>query len=131
MDPYLVLGVPRHSTRQEVKRTFRAKVRREHPDRGGEEQTFIRICRAYKQILSDLDGAVGSGTSAPATCPTYVDFLWKVSAGSDAGKTRSRPRESAGSRSNAQPDSGAKIAGLVALMIFLVEILMAVLDGSK
>jgi len=131
MDPYLVLGVPRNCTRQEVQKTFRAKVRREHPDRGGEEQKFIRICLAYKQILSDVDGALGSDTSARAGGPTYVDLLRNLSGRSDAGKTRSGPRQSAGSFSDVQLDSGVKIAGLVALLFFLAEFLMAVLDGSK
>jgi len=131
MDPYLVLGVPRDCTRQEVKRTFHAKVRREHPDRGGEEQKFIWTCKAYKLILSDLDRAQGYEASERAASQTFVDMLQKVSAGSHAGKTRSRPRQSADSGSNVKLDTGAAIAGLVALMIFLAEVLVAALDGSK
>jgi DnaJ domain len=55
MDPYHILGVSRRCTREEVKETFRARVRYAHPDRGGNEETFIRLCAAYKQILKELD----------------------------------------------------------------------------
>ena len=59
MDPYIVLGVSRNCTRRQVQRTFRAKVQRAHPDRGGEERNFIRLCTAYRMILADLDARQG------------------------------------------------------------------------
>ena len=55
MDPYQILGVARGSTREEVKRAFRATVWHAHPDRGGENDSFIRLCTAYNQILNELD----------------------------------------------------------------------------
>jgi len=55
MDPYRILGVSRQCTREEVKETFRARVRHAHPDRGGTEEAFIRLCTAYQQILKELD----------------------------------------------------------------------------
>ncbi len=54
MDLYQTLGVSRSCTREEVKEAFRARAWYAHPDRGGENETFIRICAAYKQILEDL-----------------------------------------------------------------------------
>jgi hypothetical protein len=55
MDPYITLGVPRGCSRQEVKDAFRARAWYVHPDRGGENESFIRLCSAYKQILRELD----------------------------------------------------------------------------
>ena len=53
MDPYVTLGVRRNCTRDQVKAAFRAKVRIAHPDRGGDEQAFIALCAAYKQVLQE------------------------------------------------------------------------------
>jgi hypothetical protein len=54
-DPYQTLGVPWDCTRDEVKEAFRALSWQVHPDRGGDEAAFIRLCEAYKTILADLD----------------------------------------------------------------------------
>jgi hypothetical protein len=69
MDPYHTLGVPRRCTREEVKEAFRARAWRAHPDRGGEESSFIQFCTAYKQILEDLDRNPGSSALKPAWTP--------------------------------------------------------------
>jgi curved DNA-binding protein CbpA len=137
MDPFLVLNLSRDCTRREVKRSFRAKVQLEHPDRGGEEQAFIRICTAYKQVLAELDRAepdrrVDAETYERAANQTLVDILQKVSARSIDMETKSRRGQSAGPRSNSQVDSGAAIAGIVALIIFIAEVLSVVLtDGGS
>jgi hypothetical protein len=54
MDPYRTLGVDRGCTREGVKAAFRDKVRLAHPDRGGDEQTFIQFCAAYKELLMEV-----------------------------------------------------------------------------
>jgi curved DNA-binding protein CbpA len=55
MGPYEILGVPRDCTRAEAKEAFRARVRRAHPDRGGDVPAFIRLRTAYEQILAELE----------------------------------------------------------------------------
>lgn len=55
MDPYQILGVPRDCSRDEAKDAFRAKSWDAHPDHGGDEADFIRLCEAYKAILAELD----------------------------------------------------------------------------
>jgi hypothetical protein len=57
MDPnhYQNLGVPRDCTREELKDAFRARSWIAHPDRGGDPATFVRLCEAYKAILTELD----------------------------------------------------------------------------
>jgi DnaJ domain len=55
MNPYQILGVAKDCTRQEAKEAFRIRAYHAHPDRGGETKTFIRIRRAYEQILAELE----------------------------------------------------------------------------
>jgi len=128
MDPYLVLGVPRNCTHQQVKQTFRARVRREHPDRGGDEQKFIRICTAYKQLLAEPDRAVDLEASEQAANQNLVDLLQSVSARSVAGTSRSRPVRSGDARRKMQADSGAAIGGAIALTILIAEVLVDLLN---
>jgi len=69
MDPYRILGVARGCTREEVKEAFRAKVPSAHPDRGGEDLTFIQLRAAYEQILAELDRRPRPNTNWPARVP--------------------------------------------------------------
>ncbi len=55
MGPHETLGVPRDCTRAEAKEAFRARARSAHPDRGGDIPTFIRLRRAYEEIMAELD----------------------------------------------------------------------------
>jgi curved DNA-binding protein CbpA len=55
MNPYQILGIGKHCTRAEAKEAFRSRAYHAHPDRGGETKTFIRIRRAYEQILAELE----------------------------------------------------------------------------
>ena len=48
VDPYQTLEVERGCSREDVTAAFRAKVWAAHPDRGGDEQSFIELCSAYK-----------------------------------------------------------------------------------
>jgi hypothetical protein len=69
MDPYRTLGVLRGCTRQEAKDAFRARAWRVHPDRGGEEQAFVVLDAAYKQILEELDRNPSKAVGNPALDP--------------------------------------------------------------
>src|SRR4051794_5350161 len=124
MDPYIVLGVPRRCTHRQVKEIFRESVRRDHPGHGGDEQKFIMICAAYKQIIAQLDSAVDSATSEHAAHQNLINLLQRVSARSIAEDDRSRPVQTAGAGRSVRGDSGAMMAGLAALMIFLAEVLV-------
>ena len=95
MDPYEILGVPRGCTREQVKEAFRARVRRAHPDRGGDEAAFIELCAAYRDILAEPEMDAGptgeatarghrTATASPDTRAdreTYVAWLHQVSSG--------------------------------------------------
>lgn len=52
-DPYETLGVSRAATRDEVKRAYRKRAKRAHPDRkGGDHEEMARLNRAYA-LLED------------------------------------------------------------------------------
>ena len=55
MNPYQILGVAIDCTRAEAKEAFRIRAYHAHPDRGGDTKTFIRIRRAYEQVLAELE----------------------------------------------------------------------------
>jgi curved DNA-binding protein CbpA len=63
MNPYQILGIAKDCTREEAKEAFRVRAYHAHPDRGGETKTFIRIRRAYEQILADLERQAEADTS--------------------------------------------------------------------
>jgi hypothetical protein len=69
MDPYLALGIPRGSTREQVKEAFRSRVHRAHPDRGGDGEAFVELCDAYRQILAELERGDGPIAEAPIVSP--------------------------------------------------------------
>uniref|UniRef100_A0A2R5L6L2 Putative dnaj molecular chaperone similarity domain protein n=1 Tax=Ornithodoros turicata TaxID=34597 RepID=A0A2R5L6L2_9ACAR len=54
-DHYTVLGVSHDATNEEIKRSYREKVMRCHPDkRGGSGEEFARLDHAWK-VVSDVD----------------------------------------------------------------------------
>jgi DnaJ domain len=55
MNPYQILGIAKDCTREEAKEAFRSRAYHAHPDRGGDTKRFIRIRKAYEQILADLE----------------------------------------------------------------------------
>jgi DnaJ domain len=69
MDPYHTLGVHRGCTHQEAKDAFRAVAWHVHPDRGGDEQAFIQLHAAYKQILKDLERLRRNCVDKPISTP--------------------------------------------------------------
>jgi DnaJ-class molecular chaperone len=51
-DYYKTLGVPRNASPDEIKKAYRSKAMKHHPDRGGDEKVFKEINEAH-DILSD------------------------------------------------------------------------------
>ena len=104
MDPYVILGTPRGSSRRRVKEAFRALVHRAHPDRGGDPEAFVRLCVAYRDILDELGPDDGPDVERPVIAPAaagaavrpgpgapdaaYLDWLGRIAAES----SRRRPR---------------------------------------
>jgi hypothetical protein len=61
-DPYVVLGLPRSASLDEVKRAYRRLAKQHHPDSGGERTLarFLEIQAAYEQLVHGRPGAPGS-----------------------------------------------------------------------
>lgn len=51
-DLYDVLGVPRTANGEDIKRAYRRKSQKAHPDKGGDTEQFQEVAKAYN-ILSD------------------------------------------------------------------------------
>jgi DnaJ family protein A protein 2 len=51
---YDLLGVSKNATETEIKKAFRKKAMKEHPDRGGDAEKFKKISEAY-ETLADSD----------------------------------------------------------------------------
>lgn len=53
-DLYAVLGVTKGASPEQIKRAYRNKAKKAHPDAGGDKESFDRIAVAYA-VLSDPD----------------------------------------------------------------------------
>lgn len=50
--PYKVLGVPSDASADDIKKAYRKAALKHHPDKGGDEETFKEVSKAY-ETLSD------------------------------------------------------------------------------
>ena len=50
------LGLPEDADGDEVKRAYRERVKETHPDRGGDEDAFMRVQEAYATASEHVDG---------------------------------------------------------------------------
>jgi len=50
MDPFNILGVRPDSTEAEVKKAYKGKAARAHPDRGGSNEDMVMVNAAYEAI---------------------------------------------------------------------------------
>lgn len=46
-DHYATLGVPRDASAEDIKRAYRRKSSKAHPDKGGSQQAMQRVNAAY------------------------------------------------------------------------------------
>ena len=51
---YDILGVSKDASQEEIKKAYRKKAHKHHPDKGGDEEKFKKVNEAY-QVLSDKE----------------------------------------------------------------------------
>ena len=51
---YDLIGVPKTATEAEIKKAYRKKALKEHPDKGGDPEKFKEITAAY-EVISDRE----------------------------------------------------------------------------
>ena len=51
---YDLIGVPQNATQDEIKKAFRKKALKEHPDKGGDPEKFKELTVAY-EVLCDAE----------------------------------------------------------------------------
>lgn len=73
--PYEVLDVPQRASEEDIKKAYRRLALVHHPDKGGTEEAFQEIAKAY-EILSDPAKRRSYDNPAPASDP----FSWFFSA---------------------------------------------------
>lgn len=54
MNPYIELDIPIDATDEEIKIRFRSLAQIHHPDKGGDEQIFVRIKLAYEILIDPI-----------------------------------------------------------------------------
>jgi curved DNA-binding protein CbpA len=69
VDPYAVLGVPRDATPAAIRRAYRAKARRAHPDGGGSAEYFEQVKAAYDTLIDDARRRRYDETGEPGEGP--------------------------------------------------------------
>lgn len=82
---YDTLGVEKTATADEIKRAFRKKALRSHPDRGGDEETFKALSEAYeilsddeKRTMYDKYGREGVSDDRSSNPPDFGDIFGSV-----------------------------------------------------
>jgi hypothetical protein len=51
MDPKKILGVGSNATKEEITRAYREKIRKHHPDLGGDAWAFQQVQEAYESLI--------------------------------------------------------------------------------
>src|SRR5262245_36243741 len=102
-DPYVVLGLPRSASLDDVKRAYRRLAKQHHPDSGGERTLarFLEIQAAYEQLVHGRPGTSGwpaGGASRPS---------WQADpARADATRRAYGRGRRSGARAGSPPPSG-------------------------
>jgi hypothetical protein len=67
IDPLKVLGVPPNATLEQIREAYRAKAKRYHPDKGGEDWVFRILSQSYELLCSARVVRAAHFEAAPPT----------------------------------------------------------------
>lgn len=76
VDPCTTLGIERGASRDDIKKAFRDKIRKAHPDAGGSAERFQELQEAYKAAMKQESAGTfgqGPGQSAEAGADSNQD----------------------------------------------------------
>jgi len=66
-DPYTVLGVDKKASKDTIKKTYRKKAKKVHPDSGGSAEEFSKLSKAYQILITDSKRAYYDRTGEEKT----------------------------------------------------------------
>lgn len=52
-DPFIILGIEKGSTTKQIKKAYKTASLIHHPDKGGDEETFVNINKAYQSLTDE------------------------------------------------------------------------------
>lgn len=67
MAAFAVLGLPTDASQSEIKAAYREKIKRVHPDRGGNRETFTQVREAYTTASAHATETETDAVAASAT----------------------------------------------------------------
>ena len=68
-DPYETLDVPREATKDAIKRAYRRKAQKAHPDKGGNPDDIVKLNQAYALLSDDSRRERYDKTGADGNAP--------------------------------------------------------------
>ena len=103
MEYYNLIGVDKKATTDEIRKAFRKKALKEHPDKGGDADKFKSLSHAYdvltnpekRQLYDDYgeEGVQNGGPPGGSGFDIFDMFKRKESSGPRKGKPRLIPLE--------------------------------------
>lgn len=73
MNPYETLDVPTDASADNIKKAYRSAVQKHHPDKGGTQENFIAVQRAYETLSDPAARARYDETGAMSDEPTMFE----------------------------------------------------------
>ncbi len=67
MDPYKILGIDSNASIEEIRRAYRDKAKKYHPDRGGDAWAFQQVQQAYEMLTGKIHKPNEKKTNSPET----------------------------------------------------------------
>jgi DnaJ homolog subfamily B member 4 len=120
MNYYDRLGIAKSASSSQIKKAYHRAALKHHPDKGGDEDTFKEISKAY-EILSDTDkrklydqygeaAFANNGSGDPSTGTTFSHPFFSSSSSSSSSFSASSPFDffqSFGNSNNINPGGGS------------------------